>query len=176
MFSLISRLKKQKEEEKEKHKQNEETAKIYAEYVKSFDGSPSTTAPMFIKSNLYDPSTRAADHSVKEAFSFDSENNNHTSYNQAGDPSTTYLSQIEKKDVETFKKKKPGKIREIDSFIEEIKEKQRILDQNKELNKQYFRAFENEKYMVNKNVSTANVLEYLNFETFKFTDFKRCKY
>lgn len=159
MFSLIARLKKQKEEERERHKQNEETAKIYADYVKSFDGSSSNTTPRFVKADSCDPSAGVANPSINEVFSSSTENDNDVSSYQINDPSLAYLSQIGGENPDVFKKKEPsGKIREIDTFIEEIKEKQRILNERKELERQHFNTSDHEKYKLNQNTSIINAL------------------
>ncbi|XP_953386.1 uncharacterized protein TA10170 [Theileria annulata] len=137
MLSLIAKLKKQKEAEEQKLKENKETAKIYAQYVKSFDGKGEEQPLKFVKSDVYDPSTgtttSVASTGVDQVFTLgeqDEEENDELS--------AEYLSQIQGSAPVT--NKTTSKIREIDTFIEEIKEKQRAITERKELQKRFLTA------------------------------------
>ncbi|UKK02916.2 hypothetical protein MACK_003014 [Theileria orientalis] len=153
MLSLIAKLKKQKEAEEEKLRQNVETAKIYAQYVKSFDGTSAEEPLTFVKSDVLDPSKGATNATVPEIFTLGTKDGSEQELDK-DEITSTYLSQINAEES-TFKKQPKGsKVREIDTFIEEIKEKQRVINERKELqNKILTATTEHERYEINQRLS-----------------------
>nr|PVC53630.1 hypothetical protein MACL_00003703 [Theileria orientalis] len=153
MLSLIAKLKKQKEAEEEKLRQNVETAKIYAQYVKSFDGTGAEEPLKFVKSDVLDPSTGSTNATVPEIFTLGTKESPEEELDK-DEITSTYLSQINAEE-NTFKKQPKGsKVREIDTFIEEIKEKQRVISERKELqNKILTATTEHERYEINQRLS-----------------------
>ncbi|UKJ89926.2 hypothetical protein MACJ_003180 [Theileria orientalis] len=153
MLPLIAKLKKQKEAEEEKLRQNVETAKIYAQYVKSFDGTSAEEPLKFVKSDVLDPSTGSTNATVPEIFTLGTKDVSEHELDK-DEITSTYLSQINAEEPSFKKKPKVSKVREIDTFIEEIKEKQRVINERKELqNKILSATTEHERYEINQRLS-----------------------
>ncbi|EAN32104.1 RNA recognition motif family protein [Theileria parva strain Muguga] len=152
MLSLIAKLKKQKEAEEQKLKDNQETAKIYAQYVKSFDGKGEEQPLKFVKSDVYDPATgtttSVASTGVNQVFTLGEQ-----AEEENEELSSEYLSQIQGS-APIHRNRTTSKVREIDTFIEEIKEKQRTITERKELQKRFLTATtEYERYEINERLN-----------------------
>ncbi|CRH04109.1 U2 snRNP-associated SURP motif-containing protein, putative [Plasmodium relictum] len=141
MYIQLNRNKKRKLIEEKLNEQ--ETAKIYAEFVRSFEGNAFDKENKFVKSKILNPSTgeiiSAEDENKKAKEKFPKSNN---------------LSEERKKyDENVENKNNTTKVKEIDSFLEEIKQKQRILDERKILKeKAQLAKSEEEKIKINKKI------------------------
>lgn len=142
MLPLVTRLKRQREEDEKKNKQQEETAMIYAEYVKSFEGSQEADYSTFVKSKVYDPGTGQVEEARPERIQYRGVKNIFERPGEESERDVTqdYLSQV-KGDV-PISSSKPVKerMKEIDSFFEEIRERQNALNEKKKLMKQVVSA------------------------------------
>ncbi|CAI7723106.1 U2 snRNP-associated SURP motif-containing protein, putative [Plasmodium vivax] len=124
MYAQLNRNKKKKKDIDDEKLNEQEAAKIYAEFVRSFEGSALEKGNKFVKSGkVLNPSSTqfvpAEDESRKKSKSKFSR----------GDYS--YEEKKKKEEKTDNNKSGTGKVKEIDSFLEEIKLKQKILDERK---------------------------------------------
>lgn len=121
-ITLRNKKRRHLDEDKLKDKDQEEAAKIYAEYIRSFEPEEDIGTSTFVKKTVLNPS------------------NNDTAYLKNGQKrekdkvendknASTTNKQYEKENNNT--KGKP--VKEIDSFLEEIKQKQKIWNEKKQL-------------------------------------------
>ncbi|CRG95547.1 U2 snRNP-associated SURP motif-containing protein, putative [Plasmodium gallinaceum] len=143
MYIQLNRNKKKRKHIEEEKLKEQETAKIYAEFVRSFEGNTFDKDNKFVKSKILNPSTG-------EIISAEDENkkvkNKFLKSNNSSEEGKKYDEHVENKN-------NTAKVKEIDSFLEEIKQKQRILDERKILKeKAQLAKSEEEKIKINKKI------------------------
>ncbi|KYN93681.1 U2 snRNP-associated SURP motif-containing protein, putative, partial [Plasmodium reichenowi] len=139
MYIQLNRNKKKKKQFDDDKLNEEETAKIYAEYVRTFEGGDDLdNRHKFVKGNKLNIKSIEQKIEEKKNIEETTENKNNT----------------------------VGKVKEIDSFLEEIKLKQKILDERKSLKeKSQLAKSEEEKIKINKKITeieqNENLLSYI---------------
>ncbi|CDU85247.1 U2 snRNP-associated SURP motif-containing protein, putative [Plasmodium yoelii] len=147
MYIQLNRNKKKKNDTEYEKINEEEAANIYAQFVRSFEGDDIEKGNRFVKSKkVLNPSKfdyfpeEDDDDNKKRKNKFTKDNNfneENTKKHEKSEPNKSGL----------------GKVKEIDSFLEEIKLKQKILDERKILKEQAQLAkSEEEKIKINKKI------------------------
>ncbi|GAW83187.1 U2 snRNP-associated SURP motif-containing protein [Plasmodium gonderi] len=144
MYNQLNRNKKKKKDIDDEKLNEQEAAKIYAEFVRSFEGNALEKGNKFVKSGkVLNPSNT---HFVP---SEDENRKKSKSKFSRGDYS--YEEKKKKEEKIDNNKNSSGKVKEIDSFLEEIKLKQKILDERKILKeKAQLAKSEEEKIKINR--------------------------
>lgn len=121
-ITLRNKKKRHLDEDKLKYKDQEEAAKIYAEYIRSFEPEEDVGTNTFVKKTVLNPS------------------NQNTVYLENGQKRGKHKVENDKNVSTTGKScekeqdnKNNKQVKEIDSFLEEIKQKQKIWDEKKHL-------------------------------------------
>ncbi|VWU50735.1 U2 snRNP-associated SURP motif-containing protein, putative [Hepatocystis sp. ex Piliocolobus tephrosceles] len=145
MYIQHGRNKKKKRDTYDDKLNEEETAKIYAQFVRSFEGNALDKRNKFVKSDkVLNPSN----------VEYSSTEKNEKKIKKSNFSKGDYFTEEKKKKhevTEINKSSTVGKVKEIDSFLEEIKLKQKILDEKKCLKeKAQVAKSEEEKIKINK--------------------------
>ncbi|KAI4835971.1 U2 snRNP-associated SURP motif-containing protein [Plasmodium brasilianum] len=146
MYIHLNRNKKRKKDIEEEKLNEQENAKIYAEFVRSFEGNAHERGNKFVKSGkLLNPSS----------FTYVSTEEENKKKGRSKFTKSDYFNEERKKldEKSDNNKSNTGKVKEIDSFLEEIKLKQKILDERKILKeKAQLAKSEEEKLKINKKI------------------------
>ncbi|GFE53445.1 RNA binding protein protein [Babesia ovis] len=139
MAHVVGRLKKQKEDDLNKEQDRLEAARIYSEYVRDFEGNgiPSEAAPglQFVKGGESTKDVNKSTTTPQTVSSvFDTEGTVDTPEVPIDEHSAIYLQFVKPAQPEPHSIRPPtGKTREIDAFIQELKEKQQRQDAERAL-------------------------------------------
>ncbi|SOV18565.1 U2 snRNP-associated SURP motif-containing protein, putative [Plasmodium sp. gorilla clade G2] len=149
MYIQLNRNKKKKKQFDDEKLNEEETAKIYAEYVRTFEGGNDLdNRHKFVKGKGLNPSSKFETLFEEEKFQDETCRNNQQKIDKKIQENKNTEEIIENKNNTV------GKVKEIDSFLEEIKLKQKILDERKILKeKSQLAKSEEEKKKINKKIT-----------------------
>ncbi|SBT47178.1 RNA binding protein [Plasmodium ovale wallikeri] len=145
MYIQLNRNKKKKKDIDDEKLNEKETAKIYAQFVRSFEGNGLDKGSKFVKSGkVLNPSS--VEHFAPEDENKKKGKSKFTKGNYFNEERKT-----KEEKTENDKSSTGGKVKEIDSFLEEIKLKQKILDERKSLKeKAQLAKSEEEKIKINR--------------------------
>lgn len=121
-ISLRNKKKGYLDEDKLRDRDQEEAAKIYAEYIRSFEPEENVSTSTFVKKTVLNPSNGDTSYLKNEQ-----KREKHTGGN---DKNVSATNRQYEKETDNTKNKQ---VKEIDSFLEEIKQKQKIWNEKKHL-------------------------------------------
>ncbi|KAJ0965811.1 hypothetical protein J5N97_026949 [Dioscorea zingiberensis] len=127
--------KHREEEEAKKKRAEDETARLYAEFVESFQGSDAPGSKAFVRGGMINPNEKLKNDSEDEVFlcSF----NRQLRYVPSFIPPASRGRELEKKEDEKLKEKDKGKPRVIDNFLEELKHEQELREKRSQEREQW---------------------------------------